>query len=123
MLKIIFDLILVATMASSVYQKEVARFISKVVLPSSPVLYCSDFKISLPLNYFSKCESTDEPSIDVFFRILSKNCNLDGASTNNYLLFLQGGPGFPSTIPTSPLNGISPNFLLEFLTVSVIVHN
>jgi len=107
MFKIVLILVIVQalTMVSSVYQKEVARFISKVVLPSSPVLYCSDFKISLPLNYFSNSKSTDQPSIEVFFRVLSKNCNSEAGLSKNYLLFLQGGPGFPATIPTSPLNG------------------
>eukprot|EP00607_Mallomonas_marina_P002984 CAMPEP_0182433506 /NCGR_PEP_ID=MMETSP1167-20130531/63633_1 /TAXON_ID=2988 /ORGANISM="Mallomonas Sp, Strain CCMP3275" /LENGTH=456 /DNA_ID=CAMNT_0024622271 /DNA_START=140 /DNA_END=1510 /DNA_ORIENTATION=- len=70
-----------------------------------------NFKLSVPLDY-----STGESfkNIDVFFRVISDLKAFNPSSDREYLLFLQGGPGFPGTNPSSPLSGWMSRAIKDF---------
>jgi len=68
------------------------RFLGQSILPSSPLVLCKEFKISVPLLHSSVARAgSNEKHIDIFFRVLYDKKSFDSNTEREYLLFLQGG--------------------------------
>ena len=91
--------------AAGLLAKVELRLLNEIIIPSSPLVSCKNYKISVPLRHDSASIEQNNPckTIDVFFRVISNR--LRDCSNAEYLLYLQGGPGFAASLPTSPLSG------------------
>eukprot|EP01041_Mallomonas_annulata_P004009 gene4009-7986_t len=107
--------IILYMLASTSTESSVLRLLTRTILPASPAIIQEDYKLDVPLEneYSNGSGRNDElpgKRIEIFFRRLSdSNCQ-----NRDCLLFLQGGPGFPASLPSYPLSGWMSRAIKDF---------